>query len=90
MNIYSQIIYYLLNLFDFTINGYDWGDSIKRRDISLPSDYIDDLKNKKSLGDKKIPLLSENSLNEPKCIYKIYLRNMLENLLDQFLFRLIL
>ena len=35
---------------------------LARRDVSIPRDDINDFKNKKSLSDKKIPLLSENSL----------------------------
>ena len=35
---------------------------LARRDVSLPKDYINDFKNTKSLSDKKVPLLSENSL----------------------------
>ena len=35
---------------------------LARRDVSIPKDDINDLKNQKSLSDKKIPLLSENSL----------------------------
>ena len=35
---------------------------LARRDISIPSNKLVDLKNEKSLSDKKIPLLSENSL----------------------------
>ena len=35
---------------------------LARRDISIQSDELIDLKNEKSLSDKKIPLLSENSL----------------------------
>jgi len=35
---------------------------LARRDVSIPKDYIKDLKNQKSLSEKKIPLLSENSL----------------------------
>ena len=35
---------------------------LARRDISIPTDDINDFKNKKSLINKKIPLLSENSL----------------------------
>ena len=35
---------------------------LARRDVSVPKDDINDFKNEKSLSDKKIPLLSENSL----------------------------
>jgi len=35
---------------------------LARRDVSIPTDDIKDFKNQKSLSDKKIPLLSENSL----------------------------
>ena len=35
---------------------------LARREVSIPIEDIDDLKNQKSLSDKKIPLLSENSL----------------------------
>ena len=35
---------------------------LARRDISIPKEGINDFKNKKSLTDKKIPLLSKNSL----------------------------
>jgi NAD(P)H-quinone oxidoreductase subunit 6 len=35
---------------------------LARRDVSVPMDYTNDYKNRKSLSDKKIPLLSENSL----------------------------
>ena len=35
---------------------------LARREVSIPTDDINDLKNQKSLSDKKIPLLSENSL----------------------------
>ena len=35
---------------------------LARRDVSIPTEYVNDFKNKKSLSDKKIPLLSENSL----------------------------
>ena len=35
---------------------------LARRDISIPTGDINDLKNQKSLINKKIPLLSENSL----------------------------
>jgi len=35
---------------------------LARRDVSIPGDYINDFNNQKSLTDKKIPLLSENSL----------------------------
>ena len=35
---------------------------LARREVSIPTDNINDLKNQKSLSDKKIPLLSENSL----------------------------
>ena len=35
---------------------------LARRDVSIPTDDINDFKNQKSFSDKKIPLLSENSL----------------------------
>ena len=35
---------------------------LARRDVSIPTNNINDLKNEKSLSDRKIPLLSENSL----------------------------
>ena len=35
---------------------------LARREVSIPIDDINDLKNKKSLSDKEIPLLSKNSL----------------------------
>jgi NAD(P)H-quinone oxidoreductase subunit 6 len=35
---------------------------LARRDVSISTDYINKSKNKKSLTDKKIPLLSKNSL----------------------------
>ena len=35
---------------------------LARRDVSISTDEINDFKNKNSLSDKKIPLLSENSL----------------------------
>ena len=35
---------------------------LARRDVSITTDYLNDMKNKKSLSDKKIPLLTENSL----------------------------
>ena len=35
---------------------------LARRDVSITSDYLDDMKNKNSIDENKIPLLSENSL----------------------------
>ena len=35
---------------------------LARRDISIPSNELNDFNNKKSLSDKKIPLLSKNSI----------------------------
>ena len=35
---------------------------LARRDVSITKDKINDFNNQKSLSDKKIPLLSENSL----------------------------
>ena len=35
---------------------------LARRDVSIPTDYIKELNDEKSLTDKKIPLLSENNL----------------------------
>ena len=35
---------------------------LARRDISIPSDSINNFNSEKSLTDKKIPLLTENSL----------------------------
>ena len=35
---------------------------LARRDVSIPTADINDLKNQKSLSDKKVPLLSENSI----------------------------
>ena len=35
---------------------------LARRDVSITKDYINDLTNKNSLGEKKVPLLSKNSL----------------------------
>ena len=35
---------------------------LARRDISLPSDEANEFKNQKSLSDKEIPILSNNSL----------------------------
>tara|TARA_B100000614_G_C14385219_1_gene427276 strand:- start:27 stop:629 length:603 start_codon:yes stop_codon:yes gene_type:complete len=35
---------------------------LARRDVSITSDYLNDMKNKDSIDENKIPLLSENSL----------------------------
>jgi len=35
---------------------------LARRDVSIPTDSLNNLKDQKSLSDKKIPLLTENSL----------------------------
>jgi len=35
---------------------------LARRDVSITSDYLNDMKNKNSIDENKIPLLSENSL----------------------------
>ena len=35
---------------------------LARREVSIPTADINDFKNQKSLSDKEIPLLSENSL----------------------------
>ena len=35
---------------------------LARRDVSITPDYVNDLQNKKSIDENKIPLLSENSL----------------------------
>ena len=35
---------------------------LARRDVSIPSNEVDDFNNQKSLSDKKVPLLSKNSL----------------------------
>jgi len=35
---------------------------LARRDVSIPTADINDLKNQKSLSDRKVPLLSENSI----------------------------